>query len=223
MDPVWILLSPTLAKANARADSFLRRVESLEISQRSARPGDLSPGPGRDDGGEGMPVEESGNMILLCDAIAQADGDADFASHWWPQLSQWRTIWKITDSIRKISSAPTISWGIWRTTPTYRSRPFSPLPLMAIFAKCAADSAGAQRYKSLAKADAQHWMHVASDSDHYRLAFDKPDTWSQKYNLVWDRILGLNIFPPVGCPGGSCLLPESRAALRHAPGFGARI
>ena len=36
MDPIWILLSPTLAKATLGADSFLCGFEPLEISQRAA-------------------------------------------------------------------------------------------------------------------------------------------------------------------------------------------
>ena len=44
---------------------------------------------GYEDGGEGMPVEESGNMILLCDAIAKDDGNANFVGPWWKQLTQW--------------------------------------------------------------------------------------------------------------------------------------
>ena len=58
------------------------------------------------------------------------------------------------------------------------------------------DHDNARKYHQLAVDLAGKWVKAADDGDHFRLAFDKPGTWSQKYNLVWDRLLGFNLFPP---------------------------
>jgi hypothetical protein len=58
------------------------------------------------------------------------------------------------------------------------------------------ENATATQLRRKAEAFAAEWARMADDGDHYRLAFDKPGTWSQKYNLVWDRVLGLRLFPP---------------------------
>ncbi len=42
---------------------------------------------------------------------------------------------------------------------------------------------------------ALRWVAMADDGARFRLTFDGPGTWSQKYNLVWDRLLGLDLFP----------------------------
>jgi hypothetical protein len=53
----------------------------------------------------------------------------------------------------------------------------------------------AREYDATAHAMAAKWQQLAIEGDHYKLAFNSPTTWSQKYNLVWDKLLGYNLFP----------------------------
>jgi len=65
----------------------------------------------------------------------------------------------------------------------------------ARMAEMAGDKPTASKYKAIAAGYAKKWMQMADDGDHYSLTFDKKGTWSQKYNIVWDKILGMNYFP----------------------------
>jgi hypothetical protein len=84
----------------------------------------------------------------------------------------------------------------------------------AQLAKMLGKNSVAESYGSAAQGMARKWMTMATDGDHTRLAFNMPHTWSQKYNLVWDRILGLNLFPP------SLAKEEVQFYLKHQNQFG---
>jgi hypothetical protein len=53
-----------------------------------------------------------------------------------------------------------------------------------------------KEYMDTARKMARRWIGLDQEGDHFKLTFDRPGTWSQKYNLVWDKVLRLHIFPP---------------------------
>ena len=195
MDPQWVLLSPSLAKATLVP--ILSYAASWHWKFPNA-PHDLGTYPiarGTDDGGEGMPVEESGNMLILCDAISQIQGDTQWLNPWWPKLTEWAKYLEQYGLDPEEQLCTDDFMGHLAHNANLSVKAILGLAAYGDLCKLRGDSETASRYQELARTDAAHWVTAAGDGDHYRLAFDKPDTWSQKYNLVWDHILGLNVFP----------------------------
>jgi hypothetical protein len=202
MDPIWVFLSPTLAKATV-APVFMYGCSPMW--KLPYAPHDLGEYPrafsrstdnGTHDPSEAMPVEESGNMIILADAIAHCDGNTKFVDPYWPAVTKW------VDYLEKYGPDPEEQLctddfnGRLAHNSNLAVKAIVGLGAFADLCKMKGDMAGYNKYITLARNDAKHWMQAAGDGDHYRLAYDKAGTWSQVYNLVWDKILGLDVFPP---------------------------
>lgn len=141
-----------------------------------------------------MPVEECGNIILCAAAACRAKNDTSYIKKHFDILNQW------ADYLVEFGFDPENQLctddfaGHLAHNANLSVKAIMGIAAWGMVLKMLGKDNDSEKYTDIAKKYAAKWKNTAFSGDHYRLAFDKEDSWSIKYNLVWDKLFGLNIF-----------------------------
>lgn len=142
-----------------------------------------------------MPVEECGNMLILMAAVCMIDGNAEFAKPYMDVLEKWVNYLLVQGADPGEQLCTDDFAGHLAHNVNLSGKAIMGIEAYAMLKCQLGDEKSYDFYHKKAKEMAEDWEKRANAGDHYMLAFGQPETWSLKYNLVWDKVFESNLFP----------------------------
>ena len=143
-----------------------------------------------------MPVEECGNMLVMAAAVSIAEKNTDFAEEHMDLLTQWADYLKEYGVDPENQLCTDDFAGHLAHNCNLSLKAIMALEGMSIIKDMHGQKEESEGYHKAAEEMVEKWIKMAANGDgSYRLAFDRPGTFSMKYNVVWDKVFGSNLFP----------------------------
>ena len=141
-----------------------------------------------------MPVEECGNMLIMTAMVCRLDGSAAFSAPYQNTLKKWvqYLINYGADPGEQLCTDDFAGHLAHNTNLSVKA--IMGIEAYSLLLEQLGDTDGREKHHSIAKEMAADWELRSFAGDHYMLAFGEPESWSLKYNLIWDKIFGSHLF-----------------------------
>lgn len=148
---------------------------------------------------EQMPLEQSGNHLIMMLAYLQRTGDIDFVRNHYPLLQQWAH-YAIEDSLFPDNQLSTDDFHQPMENQTNLAlKGMVGLEAMAVLASLVGEKQDSQNYSSIAHDYIRQWQdHAINREDnppHALITYNDRNTHGLLYNLYADALLGLHLVP----------------------------
>ena len=193
--PIFLAYNPELQKA------MMTSIFDYSLSGRWTKPfaaHDLGTYPranGQVYGGD-MPLEEAGNMITLAATICMLEGNTSYVEKYFDIMTTWAD-YLVENGLHPANQLCTDDFaGHWAGNCNLAIKAIMGIAGYAEIAKMMGKDDVYAEYNAKAKEMAAAWEKETKVKDHYELAYGAgANTWSQKYNMVWDKLWKTNIIP----------------------------
>jgi hypothetical protein len=130
----------------------------------------------------------------LAAAISLVDGNTEWADRYWQTLTTW-TDYLVENGTDPENQLCTDDFaGHLAHNANLAVKAIMGVAGYSLLCWQRGDMAAYNTYMAKAQEMATAWVKLAKEDTHYKLAYDRSGTWSQKYNMVWDKAWQLNLF-----------------------------